>query len=153
MALKEKEIMLINRIREDMLAARKGDDAVAKSLLVTLYSEAAMVGKNKRNGDTTDDEAISMVRKFAANTEETIRLLTERGQTADAQQRELAILQAYLPRQMSRDELSEAIAAIVAEQPEKGPKVMGRVMGDLKARFGATYDGKLASELVKAALA
>lgn len=145
--------MLIKQIYDDMIAARKGDDAVAKSLLVTLYAEAAMVGKNRRNGDTTDDEAIGMVRKFAANTEETIKLLAERGQAADAQQRELAILQAYLPRQMSRGELVEAIAAIVAEQPEKGPKVMGRVMGELKARFGATYDGKLASELTKAALA
>ena len=145
--------MLIKQIYDDMIAARKGDDAVAKSLLVTLYSEAAMVGKNRRNGDTTDEEAIGMVRKFAANTEETIKLLAERGQPADAQQRALAILQAYLPRQMSRDELTEAIAAIVAEQPERSPKIMGRVMTELKARHGATYDGKLASELTKAALA
>lgn len=145
--------MLMDRIRDDMIKARKGNDNVAKSLLVTLYAETSMVGKNKRNGDTTDDEAIGMVRKFAANTEETIRLLTERGQPAGAQQRELEILQAYLPRQMSRDELCEAIAAIVAEQPEKGAKAMGRVMGELKSRYGATYDGKLASELTKAALA
>jgi uncharacterized protein len=145
--------MLIHKIRDDMITARKGDDAVAKSLLVTLYAEAAMVGKNKRNGDTTDEEVISTIKKFAANTEETIRLLAERGQPTDAQQRELAILHTYLPRQMSRDELAEAIAAIVAEQPEKSPKIMGKVMGELKARFGATYDGKLASELVKAVLA
>lgn len=145
--------MLINLIRENMLAARKGDDAVAKSLLVTLYSETAMVGKNKRNGDTTDEEAIGMVRKFAANTEETIRLLIERGQTADAQRHELEILQAYLPRQLTRDELASSIAEIVAAQPEKSPKIMGRVMAELKARHGAAYDGKLASELVKNALA
>lgn len=153
MGFKGDYLMLIEKIRDDMIAARKGDDAVAKSLLVTLYSEATMVGKNRRNGLTTDEEAISMVRKFAANTEETIKLLAERGQPANAQQRELAILHTYLPRQMSRDELVEAIAAIVAEHPEKSPKIMGKVMGELKARFGATYDGKLASELTKAALA
>ncbi len=145
--------MLIKRIYDDMIAARKGDEAVAKSLMVTLYSEAAMVGKNKRNGDTTDEEAIGMVKKFAANTEETIRLLTERGQDAAVQRRELEILQAYLPKQLTQAELVKAIADIVAAQAEKSPKVMGKVMGELKARYGATYDGKLASELVKSALA
>jgi len=145
--------MLIKQIYDDMIAARKGDDAVAKSLLVTLYSEAAMVGKNRRNGDTTDDEAIGTIKKFAANTEETIRLLTERGQTADDQRKELEILRAYLPRQLSRDELAAVIGEIVAMQPEKNPKAMGKVMSELKSKLGATYDAKLASELVKAALA
>jgi uncharacterized protein YqeY len=145
--------MLIKQIYDDMIAARKGTDAVAKGLMVTLYSEAAMVGKNKRNGDTTDEEAIGMVKKFAANTEETIRLLAERGQDAGVQKRELEILQAYLPKQLTQAELVKAIADIVAVQPEKSPKVMGKVMAELKARYGATYDGKLASELVKTALA
>jgi uncharacterized protein YqeY len=145
--------MLIKQIYDDMIAARKGNDAVAKSLMVTLYSEAAMVGKNRRNGDTTDEEAIGMVKKFAANTEETIRLLAERGQDAAVQQRELAILQAYLPRQLTQDELASAISAIVEAQSEKSPKIMGKVMAELKARYGATYDGKMASDLVKSALA
>jgi uncharacterized protein YqeY len=144
--------MLIEKIRNDMMAARRGNDHVAKSLLVTLYSEASMVGKNKRNGDTTDEETIVMVRKFAANTEETLRLLIERGQPADAQRRELEILGTYLPQQLTEAELSKAIADIVALQPEKSSKVMGRVMSELKTRHGATYDGKLASELVKLAL-
>lgn len=144
--------MLIEKIRADMITARRGDDAVVKSLLVTLFAEAQMVGKNKRNGDPTDDEVIAMVRKFAANTEETQRLLVARGQDATAQARELEILCQYLPQQMTRDDLQAAIAQIVADQPEKHAKVMGKVMSELKARFGATYDGKLASELAKAAL-
>lgn len=145
--------MLIKQIYNDMISARKGSDPVAKNLMVTLYSETAMVGKNKRNGDTNDEEAIGMVKKFAANTEETIRLLAERGQPIDVQQHELEILQAYLPQQLTQAELIKAIADIVAAQPEKSPKIMGKVMAELKARYGASYDGKLASELVKGALA
>lgn len=145
--------MLIDKIRDDMIRARQGDDAVAKSLLVTLFSEASMVGKNKRNGPTTDDEAVGVIRKFAANAEETQRLLAERGQATDAQARELEILQAYLPRQMDRDELAAAIGAIVADLTEKGPKAMGKVMAELKARHGSAYDGRMASELVKSTLA
>ena len=41
--------LLIEKLRQDMIAARKGSDTVTKSLLVTLYSEAQMVGKNRRN--------------------------------------------------------------------------------------------------------
>ena len=144
--------MLIEKIREDMMSARKADDAVAKSLLVTLYAETMRVGKDKRNGDTTDDEAAIMIKKFATNCEETQRLLEARGQSATVQRRELEILRAYLPEQLSRDELEQSIHTIVAELPEASAKVMGKVMAELKARHGSTYDGKLASELVKAAL-
>ena len=56
--------LLIEKLRQDMIAARKGSDTVTKSLMVTLYSEAAMVGKNKRNGDTTDDEAVAVIKKL-----------------------------------------------------------------------------------------
>lgn len=61
---------MIGKIRDDMITARKGDDPVAKSLLVTLYSEASRVGKDKRNGDPTDEEVVAVVKKFAANAEE-----------------------------------------------------------------------------------
>ena len=64
---------MMQKLFTDMIAARKGDNAVAKSLLVTLYSEAARVGKDRRNGDTTDEEVIAVVKKFAANAEETRR--------------------------------------------------------------------------------
>lgn len=135
-----------------MMRARQGDDAVAKSLLITLYAEATRVGKDKRNGDTTDDEAVVMIKKFVANCEETQRLLEARGQDSTVQCRVLEILRAYLPEQLSREQLEQSIHTIVAELPEKSAKVMGKVMAELKARHGSTYDGKLASELVKAAL-
>jgi uncharacterized protein len=149
---KQETQMLVNQIRSDMMSARKTDDAVAKSLLVTLYAETVRVGKDKRNGETTDDEAVTMIKKFATNCEETQRLLEARGQSATVQRRELEILRAYLPEQLSRDELEQSIHTIVAELPEKSAKVMGKVMAELKARHGSTYDGKLASELVKEAL-
>jgi uncharacterized protein len=144
--------MLINQIRSDMITARKGGDSVAKSLLITLYAETVRVGKDKRNGETTDDESVSMVKKFITNCEETLSLLEARGQNGDQQRRELEILHTYLPKQLSREELAHAIAVILAELPEKNARAMGQVMAQLKARHGATYDGKLASELVKTAL-
>lgn len=141
--------MLIERIREDMIAARKGTDAVAKSLLVTLYAEALRVGKDKRNGVSTDEEVIGVVRKFLANVEETERLLQARGQSTLAQARELEVLNTYLPTQMTEQELASAVRAIVADLGVSGTKVMGQVMAELKARHGGRYDGRAASTIVK----
>jgi uncharacterized protein len=145
--------MLIEKLRTDMITARKGDDAVAKSLLVTLYSEAAMVGKNKRNGDTTDEECIAMIKKFAANAEWTKAALAERGEDTTVQVQEIAILEGYLPNQMDRAQLDAVIRMIIHDMKLEGPKAMGTIMAELKKGYSGRYDGKMASELVKAALA
>jgi uncharacterized protein YqeY len=144
--------MLIDQIRADMIAARKADDAVAKSLLITLFSEAQMVGKNKRNSVSTDEEVIGVIRKFAANAEETERLLQARGQDTQDQRRELEILAAYLPTQMTPQALESAVRAIVSDLGVSGAKAMGAVMAELKARHAGTYDGKQASQVVKSVL-
>jgi uncharacterized protein YqeY len=144
--------MLIERIRADMMEARKGSDAVAKSLLVTLYSEAQRVGKDKRNGATTDEEVMGVIRKFAANAEETQRLLQARGQNTINQTRELELLITYLPTQMTQEGLESAVRSIVSELGLSGAKAMGAVMAELKTRHAGTYDGKLASQVVKSIL-
>jgi uncharacterized protein len=141
--------MLIEQIRADMIEARKADDAVAKSLLVTLYAEATRVGKDKRNGASTDEEVIGVVRKFLANAEETARLLEGQGKYACTQAREQVILQNYLPTQMTDAELTGAVRVIVTDLGVSGAKAMGAVMAELKARHGGRYDGKVASTIVK----
>ena len=145
--------MLIQQLFVDMIAARKGSDPIAKSLLVTLYSEAARVGKDRRNGDTTDEEVIATVKKFAANAEETARNLDEIHRDNSAQRRELAILESYLPSQMTDDQLTKAIHFIIQDLGVSGPRAMGQVMAELKLRHNGCYDGKLASTRVREALA
>ena len=135
-----------------MIAARKANDPVAKSLLVTLYSEANMVGKNRRNGATTDDEVVATVKKFAANVEETIKNLEEIHRDTSNQRRELQILQEYLPQPLTEAELRRAVKEIVTEMGVSGSRAMGQVMSELKIRHGASYDGRLASTLVKEVL-
>jgi hypothetical protein len=144
--------MLINKIREAMNEARKGNDAIRKNLLVTLFSESQMVGKNKANRESTDDEVVATIKKFVNNTEETLKFMKERNVDSGNQQHELEILQEFLPKQLSEQELREEIKAIIESLSEKSPKMMGAVMAGLKAKHGANYDGKLASALVKTEL-
>jgi len=75
-----------------------------------------------------------------------------RTELAEKEKAELAVIEEFLPQQMSEDETRAAIAQIKADLGAEGMKDMGRVMGELKARHGATLDMSKASGLVKEAL-
>ena len=72
--------------------------------------------------------------------------------TADSKPDDDAMVEEFRPQQMSEDETRAAIAQIKADLGAEGMKDMGRVMGELKARHGATLDMSKASGLVKEAL-
>lgn len=141
--------MLIERIKSDLLAARKSRATVATNSLTALVGEAVMVGKNAGNRESTDDEVIATVRKFIKNLEETKRNLINHNKDTAVCDEELAIISKYLPQQMSSDQLKAAIADILAENAGAN---MGVVMKVLKEKHSGLYDGKLASEIAKQVL-
>lgn len=141
--------MLINKIHTDMIASKQTSDNIAKNLLVTLYAESIKVGKDKRNGASTDEEVIATVKKFITNAGETARLLRERNQDDSAQQHEIKILSDYLPRQLDRSTLETIIKQYLLENTVSGPKAIGQIMAFLKANYSGQYDGKMASDIVK----
>lgn len=147
---------LIDRIAADRIAAAKSGLAARRILLSTLHAEAARVGKDKRNDKSTDEEVLQTIVKFRKNAEEALAACEKAGASkatqADALRAEMEILGEYLPAQMSRDDLRAAIAGIVAGLSVRDPKAMGQVMSALKTAHGGSYDGKMASELVREAL-
>jgi uncharacterized protein YqeY len=140
---------LINELREKSITARKGSDTVAKNLLVTLYAECVRVGKDKRNGETTDDECLSVIKKFLENAKATAELLEYKVPAASSFIHEVSILSDLLPKQLTIDELEQAISQIIADKALSDLKGLGQVMASLKATYGSTYDGKAASEITK----
>lgn len=144
--------MLLAKIKSDSLEARKARDSEKATSLVTLYAEAARVGKDAGSRDSTDTEVIGVVRKFLKGVDDSLAVLTNPEAIVKAQ-REKVLLSAYLPVQITGEALADAINAIVATAPDKTAKGMGFVMNALKAVHGGSYDGNEASKLVKAALA
>ncbi|HNT26908.1 MAG TPA: GatB/YqeY domain-containing protein [bacterium] len=140
--------MLAN-IRKDLFEAKKTHDLVRSNLLSTLLGEAMAVGKNAGNRETTPEEVMQIIRKFMKNIDETIAILTGDGKACDKEKAERTILEGYLPKQLTAEELAKVIDDIVATLPEKSPKAMGQVMAKLKELYAGRYDGKLASQLVK----
>lgn len=140
---------LMERIKADSLVARKAKDARLAALLTTLLAEAAKVGKDAGNRETSPDEALAVLRKFLKNVAET---MAARPQDENAAW-ERVVLEAYLPAQLSEEALKAEVLLIVGSLPEVSPKATGIVMARLKAGFNGRYDGSMAARLVKEALA
>ena len=152
--------MLIDRIRADQLAARKARDSVAAGLLTTLIGEATSVSEEEfraaaeaargDDGDAvavsvpiTDEKVTATIVKFLKNAKANRELM----KTSDAKtEREIEILSAYLPQQMTEADLRAAIDGFRRDNP--GANV-GGVMAFLKANHAGLYDGRLASQLAK----
>ncbi len=131
---------LLNQIKEQQLNARKNGQKEAAMLLTTLLAEATSVGKNAGNRETSDAETVAVIKKFIKNIDETISALSQRNQDFSKFAQEKQILEAFLPKQLSEDEL-QAIAKTQNSMPE--------FMKHLKENFNGQYDGKLASTVAK----
>ena len=153
-------MVTLEKLRGDLLAARKARDEVAVGLLNPLVGEAAMIGKNAGNRETTPEETQRVIKKFLDGARETREILAKQppapgaGLTAEETplrklDREIRILEAYMPQQMTEAELREAITAFKGENP--GAQ-MGQYMAHLKANYAGKYDGKQANQIVKSVL-
>ncbi|GMM59347.1 GatB/YqeY domain-containing protein [Novosphingobium pituita] len=104
-----------------------------------------------------DDDAlvIDVLQKMVKQRRESIALYVQGGrpELAEVEQAELAVIEEFLPAQLSDEEVSALILGIKEELGATGMKDMGRVVAQLKARHGTQIDMGKASGLVKAALA
>jgi uncharacterized protein YqeY len=150
------KVSLLNQIKDRLLLARKSKEGYeTKALLTALYSEAEMVGKNASPPRlTTDVEVIAMVNKFMKGIQECQVSARDRRDSdwCDKLAIEEELLRDFLPAQMTECQLTVAIVSIINDNGITNLKGTGMVMRLLKEQFGGTYDGKQASDLVKAFL-
>lgn len=140
---------LLAQIKQEQLAARKAKETAKAALLTTLIGEVEMVGKNDGNREVTDVEVVAMVKKFLKNVNETLKALGGiEGGIAMQYMAESQILESYLPKQFTEDQLTTILDSIKIEI-SAGPKDMGKMLGLLKNRFDGQYDGRLASTVAK----
>lgn len=140
--------MLMNKIKEDQLNARKASDKVKAQLLTTLIGEASIIGKNDGDRQTSDNEVITVIKKFVKNIDECLGVYAQGTENFNLSTIEKSILTEYLPKQMSEAEIEKAIHAIV-DGANPGSCNLGKVMAALKKDYDGTYDGKIASHLAK----
>lgn len=149
--------MIRDTIKTETIAAMKAGD---KDRTATLRLIGAKIKDRDIELRTTDakpeDDALvtDVLMKMAKQRRESITMYDDGGRTelADQERRELAVIEEFLPKQMSEEETRAAIAAIKADLGADGMKDMGRVMGALKEKHGASLDMSRASGWVKEAL-
>jgi uncharacterized protein len=144
---------LKEQITEDMKAAMRAKEADRLSTIRLLL--AAIKQREVDERITLDDAAIvGVVDKLIKQRKDSIAAFQAAGRTdlADKESAEMSVLQAYLPARMSADEVTAAIARIVAETGAAGPADMGKVMGAAKAQLAGKADMAAVSAAVKAAL-
>lgn len=142
---------LIEQLKADQLEARKARDQAKASLLTSLYSEASMPGLNDGHRLSTDSEVVKVIKRFHTNVSDNIKLMKDSGldetRIADLE-KELAILNQYIPSNMTDDELKEAIRVYIKEAREYGlTPVLGQVMTHLRTNHGGKYDGATAKNI------
>ena len=144
---------LIEQIRADQIAARKQRLTEKAGQLTTLLAEAERVGLDDGKRESTDAEVIAVVKKFIKNLEDTMGVLADGDSSVRVKlEEERDLYNEYLPAQLDEAQLKAVIDDIIGDQ-EKSMKLMGSTMKTLKERHGGEFDGKLASTLVKQALA
>ncbi|AOW24986.1 MAG: GatB/YqeY domain-containing protein [Sphingomonas aquatilis] len=148
-------------IRDDIKAAQvtamKAGDKEARAAIGLIQAAIKNRDIELRTGTApTDDDAVvvEVLQKMVKQRRESIQMYESGGrqELADAEKAEVAVIERFLPAQMSDAETTAAIEAIKAELGAAGMKDMGRVMAELKARHAANLDMSKASGLVKAAL-
>ena len=98
-----------------------------------------------------DQDIPALLQKMVKQRRESLAIYEKAGRAEQAQQEaaEIAVIEEFLPKQMSEAEANEAIAAVIAEVGATSPKDMGKVMAALKERYAGRMDFGKASGLVK----
>jgi uncharacterized protein len=144
---------LKNKITDDMKAAMRAKET-ARLGTVRLLLAAMKQKEVDERVELSDADVLQIIEKMVKQRRESIAQYEKaaRQDLADVEKAEIAILQAYLPQQLSDAEVAQAVAAAIQETGAAGPKDMGKVMGLLKSKLaGRTDMGKL-SGLVKSKL-
>lgn len=139
---------ILDRITSDMKEAMKKQDAVARDTLRMLKTD---VGRRELElGRALEDSEVMEVLLRAVKTRrESLDQYTQGGRAdlAEKEQREIAIIEAYLPKALDEAAARDAVRALAAELGVTAKKDMGRLMKEVAARFKGQIEGKLASKL------
>jgi uncharacterized protein YqeY len=149
--------MIRDDLKAALVSAMKGGDKPRTAAIRLIQSAVKNRDIELRTAAApADDDAtvVEVLQKMIKQRRESIALYEQGGrqELADQEKSELAVIEGFLPQQMSEAEANAAIDAIVAELGASSLKDMGRVMAVLKERHAASIDMSKASGLVKARL-
>lgn len=148
MSLEQK---IMGELKTAMLAkdekALRSLRAIKAAILLAKTSESTPAGR----GELKEDDEIKLLQKLVKQRKDSLEIFQQQKRTDLAQKEleEIEVIEKFLPKQLSADELREQLSAIISEVGATAPADMGKVMGAATKRFAGKADGKTISAMVK----
>ena len=150
--------MLRDRLSESLKSAMKAKDArrcATVRLILAALKDRDIAARGSGDPDSLgEDEILNMMQTMIRQRRESIEMY-KKGQRQDLveqEEGEIRVIEEFLPKQMSEDEVSTASREIIGELDAHSIKDMGQVMGELKSRYAGRMDFGKASQVVKGLL-
>ncbi|MBL0735463.1 GatB/YqeY domain-containing protein [Flavobacterium sp. GN10] len=143
---------LQTQIMDEIKNAMKAKDTVALEALRAVKSELLLASTaSGSKEDLSEEDEIKLLQRLVKTRKESARIFTEqnRPDLAEPELAQVAVIEKFLPAQLSEEEVEAVVAKIIAETGASGIASMGKVMGLASAQLGGTAEGKTISTIVK----
>jgi uncharacterized protein YqeY len=143
---------LEQKIMTDLKAAMLAKDEAALRSLRAIKAAILLAKTAEGAGDTlSEDEEIKMLQKMVKQRKDSLEIFQQqnRPELAKKEEEEIAVIEKFLPKQMSAEEIKAALNLIIANVGASSPADMGKVMGAATKELAGKADGKTISALVK----
>jgi uncharacterized protein len=142
---------LEEKVMGELKEAMKAKDTVALDSIRAIKA-AIMLVKTDGSGVAIDEaKEIQILQKLVKSRRESLEIFEKQGRAdlADRERGQIAVIEKFLPQQMSPAEVEVILAGLIAELGATSPKDMGKVMGAASQRLAGKADGRMISEIVK----
>ncbi len=145
---------LENTINEDLKTAMKAKDQISLRGIRAIKSAILIYNTSGAGDELNQEREIALLQKLVKQRQDSLDIFEKQGREdlAKIEREEIEVIMRYLPKQLSDDELKEAIKSIMSRLGANTMKDMGRVMGEASKEFAGKADGKTISAVVKALL-
>jgi uncharacterized protein YqeY len=147
-----KNMSLAVKVMDELKTAMRAKDTVGLEALRAIKTEILLAQTaSGLKEEITEDDEVKLLQRLVKTRKESARIFTEQNRLdlAEPELAQIAVIEKFLPAQLSEAEIEAVIAKIIAETGATGIASMGKVMGLASAQLGGTAEGKMISTIVK----
>lgn len=143
--------MLVEKINKDLIEAMKAKDEARLRAIRAIKSAFLLAGTETGSKDITDEIAMKAMQKMAKQRKDSIDIFLKenRQDLAQKEQEELAVIQSYIPKELSKEEILAALKPIVEQSGASSMKEIGKVMPLAMKALAGKADGKAINEALR----
>ena len=146
---------LRERLRDDLKDAMRARDATRRGTIRLVEAAIKNAEIEKRGGELSEQDIQAILQRQVKQRQDSIEQYEQAGRSdlADVERAEIAVIEAYLPQQMSRSEIEAAARDVIQQTGASGPSDRGKVMGQLMPQLRGQADGATVNAVVSELLA